>query len=222
MPLQQNTLVSWSFLILADLPGYERWLLQQDVETLARAYRFYRTELQVLQRHVSGGHWLLKSPAHLWAMDALLDVFSDACIVQTHRDPTRVLPSTCSLLAVMRSIMSDAIDPHALGRNALESSCSSIERMLASRSRIPAERVIDIQYRDLVDSPAQTVRRIYEKFGYTMPEEMEQRIGGWVIRNPKGRHGGHHYTLAQFGLRPEEVDETLKPYREFFNVPSES
>ncbi len=221
LPLQMNTLVTWAFLVLADMPGYERWLVSQGDGTFVAAYRFYKSQLQLLQRFVSGDHWVLKSPAHLWSMEALLEVFPDACIVQTHRDPRRVLPSACSLLGVMRGVLSDDANPRALGRHALESAASGIERMLASRSRVPAERVIDIQYRDLMDDPVRTVRRIYDKFGYTMPGDMEPRLTGYIAGNPKGRHGAHRYTLAQFGIRPEEVDETFQSYREFFDIPRE-
>jgi hypothetical protein len=37
--------------------------------------------------------WVLKSPGHLWALDALLAVYPDARIVQTHRDPLQVIAS---------------------------------------------------------------------------------------------------------------------------------
>ena len=51
---------------------------------------------------VSAGQWLLKSPAHLWQLDALVAEYPDALIVQTHRDPLNVissisaLPTTCA------------------------------------------------------------------------------------------------------------------------------
>ena len=45
------------------------------------------------------GRWLGKTPHHLENLDALLDVFPDAKIIQTHRDPVRVVASYASMMA---------------------------------------------------------------------------------------------------------------------------
>ena len=67
------------------LPTYNRWLLDQA--DLAPAYRWHRQVLQHLQSRHPADQWLLKSPAHLWHLDALAGEYPDAVVVQTHRDP---------------------------------------------------------------------------------------------------------------------------------------
>ena len=42
---------------------------------------------------------MLKAPFHYRWMDVFLKVFPDACVIQTHCDPSRALPSCCSLSA---------------------------------------------------------------------------------------------------------------------------
>lgn len=60
------------FGLLYRVPGYSRWLLQQDMEP---AYRYYRSVLQLLQWRIPTSHWVLKSPHRLFHVDALLAVF---------------------------------------------------------------------------------------------------------------------------------------------------
>ena len=55
------------------------------------------------------GQWLLKSPAHLWQLDALVAEYPDALIVQTHRDPLNVISSISALTHHLRRLASDDI-----------------------------------------------------------------------------------------------------------------
>ena len=60
---------SMIFSVQYRLPSYYKWLLYQADHR--PAYRFHRIFLQHLQSGVPG-QWLLKSPAHLWTLDALV------------------------------------------------------------------------------------------------------------------------------------------------------
>ena len=64
------------------VPTYNRWLL--DEADLAPAYRYHRRFLQHLQSGHPAERWLLKSPAHLWHVDALVAEYPDVVVVQTH------------------------------------------------------------------------------------------------------------------------------------------
>jgi len=220
--LQQHTLVSWAYPVFADLPSYESWLWEQERETFVEAYRFYLRQLQLLQWRCAGNHWVLKSPAHLQVLDALVQVFPDACIVQTHRDPSRILPSACSLFAVVRSIMSDDVRPRELGRQALEVTRKILDRMMAFRDRAAPDSVLDVQYRDLVADPWNTVSRIYTAFGLPMPPDMEPRVRRWLAENPRHKKGVHRYSTTQFGLQPGDIEAVGRDYRERFHVPVEA
>jgi pimeloyl-ACP methyl ester carboxylesterase len=79
---------------------------------MAPAYRWHRQFLQHLQsRHPAGeapaDRWLLKSPAHIWCLGALLAEYPNALLVQTHRDPLRIIASVSSLQQLLRSMCSD-------------------------------------------------------------------------------------------------------------------
>ena len=42
---------------------------------------------------------MLKNPSHLFALGALLRVYPDALVIQTHRAPRTAIASVCSLAA---------------------------------------------------------------------------------------------------------------------------
>ena len=86
------------------LPSYYRWLLYEADHH--PAYGYHRMFLQHLQSGVAG-QWLLKSPAHLWQLDALVAEYPDALIVQTHRDPLNVISSISALTHHLRHLASD-------------------------------------------------------------------------------------------------------------------
>ncbi len=64
--------------------GASAWLRDQD---WAGAYRRHRRNLQLIGLNYAGRRWVLKNPSHLFALDALLEVYPDALVIQTHRDP---------------------------------------------------------------------------------------------------------------------------------------
>ena len=69
-----------------NVPSYVDWYRAHDQ---TGSYRLLRTLLQAMQWLRGGRRWVLKSPQHLEQLPALLEVFPDAVVVQTHRDPSR-------------------------------------------------------------------------------------------------------------------------------------
>jgi hypothetical protein len=44
----------------------------------------------------------------------------------------------------------------------------------------------------------------------------------WLDSNRQHKHGAHKYSLADFGLDRDDVDQRLMFYRERFNIPYET
>lgn len=218
LQLLSRSFVSFAYLLLADLPSYERWLWAQPQEAFTDTYRLHRAQLQLLQAARPGGRWLLKSPAHLGMVEALLEVYPDACIVQTHRDLTEVLGSNCSMFSTVASIFSDHVDAHEVGRALLGRTARIVDRFVEARRRLPVERVVDVHYRDLLADPAGVVRKVWGHFGTDLPASSEQRIARYLAEHPAGKHGQHRYGLAQFGLERAEVERAAAGYHERFQM----
>lgn len=220
IPLMFNTFISPAFSMLANLRGYEDWLAELDFEARVAAFEDYRRQLQLLQWRCSAHHWVLKQPAHLPALDALMHVFPDCCIVQSHRDPARVIPSVCSLFSILRGIFSDHVDPYALGARALDMCVRVLDRGMAGREAGP-DHVFDVRYDELMRDPIGTVHGIYEHFGYECSDRMDASMKRHLAQHPRHKGGVHRYDLAQFGLDQATVDRVFKPYCDRFGIPRE-
>jgi hypothetical protein len=186
-------------------------------EDRAPVYRYYADLLRLLDFQRPGARWLLKTPAHLWALEHLAALFPDACVVVTHRDPLECVPSYCSMMLALMGDY-DAVDPEALGPVVLEYLARSMEHATAARSRLPSSMFVDVRYADFVRDPAGTARTIYDAFGLPMTEEVGARLAAHVAAHPQNEHGRHAYDLARFGLAEAEVLDRLRAYTTRYDV----
>jgi hypothetical protein len=105
---------SLSYYNRARIPGYRDWYTERDATP---DYTYLRQQLQILQWQRPAQRWILKSPFHLWNLDALLRVFPDATFVWTHRDPAVAIASWCSLAEVIRAFHNRRVDLRLLGED---------------------------------------------------------------------------------------------------------
>ena len=200
--------------------SYQRWL---DAADMRWVYASHRRWLQYLQWRCPAERWVLKSPGHLWALDALLAVYSDARIVQTHRDPLKVIASLASLVALLRGMASDRIDPHAIGAEWTQVLAQGLEKTMQVRATgmLHADQVFDMQFAEFIADEIAMVRRIYTHFDMEFTAEAESRMRRFLAANPKDKHGGHRYTLRHSGLDPAVERRRYAAYQERFSITSE-
>lgn len=215
--IASHCLESFQFQTMYFVPTYEEWLEQQDFGV---SYRWHRCFLQHLQWGAPSRRWVLKAPAHLFGMEALLGSYPDAGIVFTHRAPLEVAGSLASLTVSLRSVFSDAVDPVAVGAEMTRRWSGAMDRALQARDagRVPARQVVDVLYGDLMRDPIGVVRRIYESFDLELLPEAERRMRAWLGENPKDRRGRHRYSLEEFGLDPEEERARYGAYAARFGL----
>jgi hypothetical protein len=201
------------------LPGYYRWLLY-DAE-YAGAYRYHRMFLQHLQSGVHG-QWLLKSPAHLWQLDALLAEYPDALIVQNHRDPLNVISSIAALTHHLRRMSTDESTVAECAAQSYEEIIVGLEREMALRDSgvVPDDRIIDVKFTDFMNDPWATIGGIYQALGRELRPETEQRMRDFLAAHPSD--GGHgRYTWSDTALNADEVRERVRPYQDRYAIPTE-
>jgi len=202
------------------VPSYASWLAQSDLEP---AYRFHRRMLQLLQwRHP--GRWVLKAPSHLGALAALLAVYPDARIIQTHRDPLSVMASVASILYSTAYVRSDAVDPEqVLGWFTGETCRLLLDRADALRDegRLSSDQICDVRYCDLVERPLETVAGAYDQLGLSYTSAVEASMRRTLDARPYGRHGAHRYEFADTGLDVAQERRRFRDYQERYGVPSE-
>jgi hypothetical protein len=202
------------------VPSYQAWLETTDLRWV---YASHRRQLQYLQWKAPATRWVLKSPQHLWALGALLDVYPDARIVQTHRDPLKVIASLTSLMTVLRSLASDVVDPLEIARDWTERLARGFGHATDVRAAraLPATRVFDVHFADLMADPIAMVRRIYTHFDLPLSEDAEARMRRFLADNPADKHGGHRYGFAATGLDLSVERRRYAAYQSHFGIASE-
>jgi len=211
LPLFQNRFESYYFVLYYQVPKYTKWLLNQNMVT---AYRYYLSQLQLLHWQRPGERWVLKSPAHLYSLDALLAVFPDACLVQMHRDPQEVIPSVCSLSGMAVKMSGGEINLKYLGEKGLFLCKTAVDRAMNVRETVNLDHFYDADYQDLLKNPIDVMHRIYEYFGYELNPQMEEGMRNWLRENPQRKYGVHHYSLDAFGLDKKTIDTQFALYME--------
>jgi hypothetical protein len=204
------------------VPSYVQWLVYEA--DMAPAYRWHRVFLQHLQSHHPAERWVLKSPAHLWCLGALLDEYPGAVLVQTHRDPLTIIASLGSLVARLRSLASDDTSIPDAVADFGELILDGLDRSVVAREdgTVPPDRVVDVQFADFMRDPFTTIGAVYERLGLDLTGDAESRMRVFLDANPRDRHGAHEYTWADTGLDERAWRARAARYQEYFDVQDES
>jgi hypothetical protein len=218
VPINAHEFLSIQFHTTFHVPSYQSWLERQS---LLPSYEFHRKLLQHLQSKHMKERWVLKSPAHLPAIDDILSIYPDALIIHTHRDPASVMPSLASLCYAFRCMSSDSVDPGRIGRNVMDVWSLSLERAVESRRRHRDKpgQFFDAHFEDTLEDPVDLLRRAYEHFGLDFTDAARQRMTAFLAVNPRGKWGVHRYVLGDFDLSLGEIHERFSEYCSEFQVP---
>jgi hypothetical protein len=213
--LMTPTFLSDQFDAMYYVPSYRAWFFRQD---LRPAYEYHRRFLQQLQFRHAAHRWILKAPTHMFAMPALLSVYPDALFVQTHRTPVDSMASVSSLVTILRSAFSDAVDSVTVSREAIHYWSETMKKFLPERDRLPNNRICDVQYDQIRREPIRAVRQIYEYFGWSLSREAERRMRLLVAGQAKRQSANHRYDLSQFGSSAGAVFGVFETYCQRFDL----
>jgi len=197
----------------ATVPSYEQWLYKAD---MTMAYVRYRDNLKLIGANTPEKHWVLKDPSHMWAMDILLDTFPDVCVVQTHRDACKSIPSVCSLVYEMRCLSEPKVSPALIGEQQAAQWHKVMSQTLEVRRRRGEDNFYDVRFDDFVSDPLNVVRGLYAHLGREFTPDAEKAMARFLAENPQGKHGAHAYRVEQFGLSEAGLAEQFEDYNKAF------
>jgi hypothetical protein len=119
---------------------------------------------------------------------------------------------------------SDEVDPLEIA----EDWTARIKRVLELSIRVRDEgkhsraQFFEMHFQDFVHDQFAVVEKIYESFGLEMTDITADRMKAFIADNPKGKHGIHRYSPEEYGVEPERIRESFRPYMERFGIESES
>jgi hypothetical protein len=207
------------------VPSYDRHLQTSDQRP---AYEFHERFLKTLQqretKRETSRRWLLKAPSHLFQLPALFEIYPDARIIRTHRDPQKTLASSISLMGTLKWMRCNDVDmsqaPAMLAFGYAYIYRKEIEQR--SEGTLPDAQFIDVQFEDVLRDPIGTVEAVYRELDWAMTDPVRQRIADYAKKKPQGSKGSHRYSLEQFGLNATEERERFRFYMERFGIRDEN
>lgn len=195
--------------------SYARKMLDWD---MVEPYRWHKRQLQILWHQRPAKRWLLKCPWHLWNLKALLAVYPDALVIQTHRGVVDAIGSQCSLSARIAAKFRRNLDLHEVGKFWLEYSRAGIDRGLEARTALPAAQVYDVRLKDLRTRPLALIEDIYNRFNLPVDATLLERFRARIAEEPTAQLGDHDYDITDYGLTEDEIRARFADYSERFGV----
>jgi len=216
-----QTLISYLFVVLVNMPGYWEFLYSSNTD-MEGVYRYHKYVLQILEHRFpqktpdgkNPKRWVLKSPVHLPYIDFLVQMYPDAQIIWNHRDVQSAVASSCSLVKHFQCLSHAKVDRKAIGQHVLSSAEVWLTRALEARRKYP-QNFYDLRFDDLIKDPVEAVHKVYERYNYDWTPDVEKAIRAKYADMPRNKHGEHKYTLAQYGITPETLESKLAPYYKF-------
>ena len=197
------------------VPSYQAWI---DSHGHHNALLFHRRFLQHLDAQAPGHRWILKSPDHVFALDAIRTAYPDAEIVFLHRDPLSVVSSCARLAQQLRRPFTNRLDPKEIGRQVSARLVQASDRMMDAADRLP--HILHLQYHEVAASPMTAIRKLYRHCGFELGESAGQRMAAFLER--RRQRSVRDYSFAEFGLDAATLRERFAGYVRHFAVPEEA
>jgi hypothetical protein len=209
--ISQFTVSNWD--MTGRWPSYGEWMLHHDMKP---SYQEYKSFLKLMLERIPDKNLILKCPDHMWYLDDLLEVFPDACIVWTHRDPSRSIPSYCSLASLNWRLLYGEFEPKQLGPYIEERFFTGINRALSVREKVGEEQFVDVNFQELLDNPVQVINKVTAHFNLN-PVNQDKMKEYLTADRPDDR-GKHNYAAEYYGVDCDSVKQRFKFYTDRFKI----
>jgi hypothetical protein len=221
LPVEDITICAPSFagnhwaMVLAD---HGEWAIDVPADLA-----FHRAVLQSVQRGRPPRRWLLKTPGWLFMLDDLLAAYPDAAVVVSHRDPARTMPSTVSTTAMIQWLRTDEVDLDVLSPLIGAVFSDALNTLARRRDDGSLPGIYgDVRFDELMRDPGATIGGAYAAIGREMTAHHRDAVARYLEAKPRGKHGAHRYTAAEWGFDADGLRAELAPYMSRFAVPAES
>lgn len=194
------------------VPRYDAWY-RSTSDTAS--YRYFADVLRLIGADDPARTWLVKNPTDTFSLDEVLEVFPDAMVVQTHRDPLQAVPSIVNLIGGAHRMFRGEgnVDYNAVFLREQEMWAQAMERAEQAKEAHPGS-VYDVQFADFVRGPMGVVYAIYGHFGLSLSAKAEAAMIAWLDANPRKSATMQRFTPEDFGGNTHLLKERFSNYRE--------
>lgn len=209
------------------MPNWSRWAVEHGYES---SFRDFRKVVQLLiSEHgpPPGGHLVLKCVMTTESIAAFASVFPEASFVISHRDPFRVLVSSCTLSEAICTPFLDGDaasfrDDELRHRPTLEVLKRTFAALVAFR-RAHDGRIVDVRFAGVMDDAVHVLNSTYDEIGMDPDGDVAARVTGFLERQRGGMRAAPPPIVDTFGYDADEVwrDPVVAQYCETFGLERE-
>jgi hypothetical protein len=194
-----------------------KWRDHYYAEDQTPHYEYMKTVLKILQWLRGPQRWVLKCPQHLEQLPVLREVFPDATVAITHRDPVEVIQSAITMQAYGQRMNRKQVDLQGL----LTYWTDRVEHLLRAcvrdRDCLDAAHSIDVPFREFMADDIAMVQRIYDRAQMGFTDVASAELQSFMNAHPRGAEGRMIYDLeGNFGVTAAALRERFSFYFERF------
>ena len=154
---------------------------------------------------------LSKNPTFCGRVESLIEAFPDARFIVLYRNPLETIPSLLKLLNGYWQIRGlDAAKVERGTRAMAEISFDSYLAPMEVFERHPQVVHVDVDYRELIAEPRETVEKVYRALELPLSAEYVAILES-EQEKAKEHSSSHRYSLEEFGLTEAGIRERLAP-----------
>ncbi len=209
---------SMLFETMSLVPDYRDWFLATDQTPF---YDFMKTVLKALTFLRGGERWLLKSPQHVEQFQPLMNVFPDATIVCTHRDPVSVAGSMATMVTYTSRFSAEPSRLADVGSYWVDRFETMLHTAAEQRSIFGPDQSIDVVFHEFMADDIATVEGIYAKADQPFTPEVRAGMEQFMVDHPRGKYGRVKYAIEDFGIDRAAFRKRTAAYVDQFGVQQE-
>ena len=200
-------------------PEWNHWFYNEMDP--ARVYSIIKRSLQALNwLQGQDKRWVLKTPHHLGFLPALNEVFPDAHLVVTHRDPASSTVSNATMNAYAFRETYTRPKPEHGYEVALDQADGMIGGLVRDIDSLDLGSVTHIHFHEYMADVMGTLESVYDAVGLPFSDQARTELQGYIDAHPRGRHGGKlaYNPERDFGVTRDEIRQRYQAYIEKFSI----
>jgi hypothetical protein len=197
-------------------PSYMNWVMGQDMVAQLSDLKQWLKYLQWQFFDEDDRPWVLKNPLYSGMEPILAQVFPGAVMVSTHRDPAARVSSSAGLTFNFKKAYSEVDRSQEVGTGMLDLMAHFANQYVTGREAYSEVKILDIGYRELIKDSDDVVRKIYDFAGRSLPDKVVSNIAAWEEKNRQHKHGVYKYSMEQYGISNEMIQEKFQAYIQRF------
>lgn len=189
---------------------YLAFLDKSDQRTKDKIKAFYISSLKrIVYATNPNATLLMKNVFSTGRLNFILDCFPQAKIIYPVRHPFKAVPSVVSMFTGPWKVHSkDIPDDSEECRSFAQQAINYYAYLFEQREIINSENLMIVKYNDVVKTPKEVAKKIYDYFDFKMSSSFQNALNNYTLesRNYKSKHS---YSLEQYGLTKEYISSEL-------------